>query len=195
MEAEATWILRAAERDEGALRSLYDALGGNVFALAQQMLGSREDAEEVVQDTFVKVFEHAGRYRPERGSARAWIYTIARNECRMRLRRRGARPRQDRDHDVHDPASPLPGQGRADPDARLQVKRILSGLDAEEAELVSDVFLRGYSHRELAERNGAPLGTVKSRIRRALLKLRQRLGDELEDGIAEDHDVGREGGA
>lgn len=182
MEAEASWILETAERDENALRSLYDALGRNVFALAHQMLGSREDAEEVVQDTFVKVYTHAARFRPEQGSARAWIYTIARNECRMRLRRRAARPRHDGDTDVHEPAGTLAATPTSPPpEVRLDVARALDQLEPDDARLLSDAFLQGFSHAQVAERSGMPLGTVKSRIRRALLKLRRSLGGEHVD--------------
>lgn len=179
MNEEAELLLRLRDHDDGALRSLYERLGGNVFALSIQMLGSREDAEEVVQDTFVKVFDAAGRFDPERGSARAWIYTIARNECRMRLRARGSRPRTLGEVDPHEPDTPLTAPPReAGHVERITVQEAFAKLERDEVAMLRASFFQGYSHGEIAEATDTPLGTVKSRIRRALLKLR----DFLEDG-------------
>lgn len=177
---EAELILRIARGDTAALRELYDALSGNVFALAIQMTDSREDAEEVVQDTFVNVHDNADRYDPARGSARAWIYTIARNECRMRLRKRSSRPKKADAVDLHEPGVPL----AADPvgashEDRIVVQRALNRLDDDEADLLEMAYFGGFSHREIADTTDRPLGTIKSRIRRALLKLRDFLDDPL----------------
>lgn len=176
MDAETELMRRVQTGDERALRELYERLGGNVHALALQMLRSREDAEEVVQDTFVSVYDHAGRFDPERGSVRAWVYTIARNAARMRLRRRRSRPVKDGDADPHEPGAPLAapplGAGHVE---RIAVDQCFARLEPDEAELLAAAFFDGYSHAEIAARDGAPLGTVKSRIRRALLKLREFL--------------------
>lgn len=173
MEAETELMRRVQRGEEGALRELYDRLAGNVHALALRMLHDRGDAEEVVQDTFVAVYDHAARFEPGRGSVRAWVYTIARNEALMRLRRRRSRPARDADLDPHEPGSPLAAPpGGAGHVERIAVERCLARLEPDEAELLVGAFFDGYSHRELAERSGAPLGSVKSRIRRALLKLR-----------------------
>lgn len=189
VDTEAQLIQRVRDGDEGGLRSLYEALGRNVFALARRMTGSREDAEEVLQDTFVKVHAKAGRFDPDRGSARAWIYTIARNECRMRLRARGSRPVAADGLDPHDAASRM----QASPDGashvdRLTVQEAFAALSHDEARLLEDAFFAGYSHAEIAEREGAPIGTVKSRLRRAMLKARDALtpapggSDAMEEG-------------
>ena len=177
MEPESALIVRVAQGDTGALRDLYERLSGNVFALVLAMLRSREDAEEVVQDTFVKLHRNAGRYRPDRGSARAWIYTIARNEARMRLRARSSRPRKTDSVDVHHADAPLAAQEQRDPVANVTVERAMAVLTPEDAALVRGSFFLGLSHAELAERNRLPLGTVKSRIRRALIAMRERLGE------------------
>lgn len=169
-------IRRLRDGDEAALRDLYEALGRNVFALARRMTGSREDAEEVVQDTFVKVHDKAARFDPVRGSVRAWVYTIARNECRMRLRARASRPRPAGGLDPHAPdstmASASPEEERID---RLTVQQAFASLSREDAQLLEDAFFGGYSHADIAERDAVPLGTVKSRIRRAMIKARASL--------------------
>lgn len=187
MDGEAAWIRQVATGDERALRALYDALGGRVFALARTMLHSPEDAEEVVQDTFVRVYEQAGRYRPERGSPRAWIYTIARNECRMRLRARRSRPRRADGIDPHAPDARVADR-RALPPApdRVALRAALDGLSEADAALVVDAYLRGWSHRELADREALPVGTVKSRLRRALRTLRGHLRDGPDGRPGED---------
>ncbi len=77
MDQEAELILRLRQQDEHALKVLYERLSGNVYALALRMLKRGEDAEEVVQDAFVKLFDHAQRFDPSKGSARAYLYTIA----------------------------------------------------------------------------------------------------------------------
>lgn len=178
MDPEAELIVRMQRGDEAALKNLYDLLSSNVFALARQMLGGAEDAEEVVQDTFVKVYENADRFDPGKGSARAWTYTIARNACRMRLRARGSRPRKADAVDLHEPGAPFEAPpGGAGHVERLTVQAALARLEHDEAALLTASFFDGYSHREIADRLDAPLGTVKSRIRRALLKLRDFLDD------------------
>lgn len=182
VDAETLLLMRVQDGDDAALRALYEALGRNVFALALQLVRSREDAEEVVQDTFVKVHAHAGRFDAGRGSVRAWVYTIARNEARMRLRARGARPASD-GTDPHDPASELAAAPLgADAADRLTVEQAFAGVPRDDARLLHDAFILGYSHTEIAEREAAPLGTVKSRLRRALLRARDALGgaDPLE---------------
>lgn len=177
MDGEAELIQRLAAGDEGALEALYRALGRNVFALALRMTGSREDAEELVQDTFVTVHAVADRFDPARGSARAWVYAIARNACGTRLRARRARPRATERADVHDPASAPPAEPHQNGAARLTVQEAFARLSPEETRLLEDAFYGGYSHAEIARREGAPLGTIKSRIRRAMLKARVALSD------------------
>jgi RNA polymerase sigma-70 factor, ECF subfamily len=172
MDDETNLIIRLSQGDETALQDLYERLSRQVFSLALQMLNSRQDAEEVLQDTFVKLVTHNG-FNPTYGSARAYIYTIARNECLMRLRAKGSRP-QLSEIDIHE--SPLEGAAK-DHDTSLSVQQALSKLESLDAKLLKASFYWGYTHDELAVQTGLPLGTVKSRVRRALLKLREILGD------------------
>ncbi|MEX2501317.1 MAG: RNA polymerase sigma factor [Trueperaceae bacterium] len=179
MDAETELLQQVSNGVDGALRSLYEALAGNVHALAWRMLHSREDAEEVVQDTFVKVHAASARFDPSRGSPRSWVYAIARNECRMRLRARGSRPQAADGVDLHDPGSPIASTSEPSPEAaatdRLTVHQAFANLSTDEARLLEDAYFGGYSHAEIAERESEPLGTVKSRLRRAMLKARATL--------------------
>jgi RNA polymerase sigma-70 factor, ECF subfamily len=174
MDQEATLIARIQAGDETALQELFELSKRQVYALAWHVLKNREDAEEVLQDTFVKLYQHNG-FNPEYGSARAYLYAIARNEALMRLRAKGARP-QLSDIDIHDPNAHFHA-ALQNPDDKLLVEKALASLEATDAKLLKASFYWGYTHDELSEQTGLPLGTVKSRVRRALLRLRDLLGD------------------
>lgn len=174
MDAEARALAAVAEGDETALLELYDALAPSLMALATQLTGGKEDAEEVVQDTFVRLCRHAERFDPRLGSVRAWAYTIARNLARSRWRAAGARP----DVIDHDLGARSGTWAATDPreaqEARVMTNQALAALEPLDRALVEAAFLSGYSHGELASSFDLPLGTVKSRLRRALLRLRER---------------------
>lgn len=195
VDAEAQLVQRVQDGDAAALRELYAALGGNVLALAFRMTGSREDAEEVLQDTFVDVHDSAIRFDPDRGSVRAWIYAIARNVCRMKLRARRSRPVKADGIDVTNPATSLrthpagPHGTGAHPIDRLTLQEAFAALSHDEARLLEASFFAGYSHAEIAATEGVPIGTIKSRIRRAMLKARDALSHGSDDA---DHDSGSE---
>lgn len=171
MDAESELVRRLAHGDESALGRLYERLGGNVYSLALHMLGTREDAEEVLQDAFVKLYRNASKFDPSLGTARAYLYTIARNEARMRLRSRSSRPATA---PLEDKEGVLAAPADRD---RQAIDGALSQLDGDELSLLQAAFFDGYSHAELARHTGLPLGTLKSRIRRALRKLRGALGE------------------
>lgn len=165
-------MLRLRRPDEAALADLYARVGPQVLALAGRLLGSREEAEEVLQDTFARLSERAGQYRPELGSPRAFIYTVARNEALSRLRARGARP-QAADPEL----APLEGLRAPAPDldTRVVVQGALERLPEQDQRLLRDAFFQGLSHGEIAAARQLPLGTVKSRLRRAMLAMRRHL--------------------
>lgn len=171
---------RTAADAEEALRELLTRHGGSVMALARHMLGSREEAEEVLQDAFMKLYRHAADFDEARASVRTYLFAIARNLSLSRLRARGARPRAAEGVDPHGVAFQSAVGVHDDALPGILVRDALAQLDGDERELLQGAFFLGYSHAELAERADLPLGTVKSRIRRAMLKLRQR----LEEGVA-----------
>lgn len=174
MDAEAVLLERLQKGDERALAELYEGLSGNVYALALQLLRSREEAEEVLQDTFLKLYQNPHGFQAERGSARAFVYTVARNACLSRLRAKRARPHKADDLDVHDPDTSL-GATSSNPSMSVEVRQALEQLEPVDQHLLGEAFFSGYSHGELAVRFDMPLGTVKSRVRRALLSLQQFL--------------------
>lgn len=173
MNDEALALRRIAAGDADALEPLYDALAPALMALAVRLCGGREDAEEVVQDVFVRLVQTADRFDPRLGSVRALAYTMLRNQVASRGRRAAARP-------VTVDLDPDGASGARDPrraqEDRLLVSGALAALEPLDRTLVSEAYLEGRSHAELAERHALPLGTVKSRIRRALQRLRPRLG-------------------
>ncbi len=174
MDTESELIIRLQLGDEAAFAELYELLANNVYALALQMLKNREDAEEVLQDCFIKLHQNANRFKPEFGSARAYIYTIARNEARMRLRAKQSRPKSNNDFDIHDPASTFEAKS-TDHDTRIFLEKALGDLNQTDKHLLEASFFQGYTHHDLSEQTGLPLGTIKSRLRRALLKLKEGL--------------------
>ncbi|MER3482683.1 MAG: RNA polymerase subunit sigma-24 [Meiothermus sp.] len=165
-----------AKGDERALEDLYGRHAPQVFALLLRMLQTREEAEEILQDTFVQLYREAGRYDPARGGVTAFLFTIARSRALSRLRVRRARPQKVEDQDLHDPDQELGLWREDDPEDRILVRRALAKLEPADRRLLEDAFYLGYSHTELAERYKMPLGTAKTRVRRALLKLREFLG-------------------
>src|SRR5690606_10108040 len=141
------------------------------------MLGSREEGEEVLHDTFLRMWRNASRFDPELASARTYLYAVARNLCLSRLRARSARPvNADLDEDAY--AYPGARSVAPDPVPPRMPKRALETLDDDERLLVEGSFYGGWSHSELAARPGLPLGTVKSRVRRALAKMRSALEED-----------------
>lgn len=172
MDDEAHALRRIAGGDADALAPLYDALAPALTALAVRLCGRKEDAEEVVQDVFVRLVQTADRFDPRLGSVRALAYTMVRNAVASRGRRAGARPvTVDLDPEGATGATnPWPAQER-----RILVGDALAALDPLDRTLVREAYLEGRSHAELAARHALPLGTVKSRIRRALQRLRVRM--------------------
>ena len=164
-------VIRLGRGDEQALAELYARLGANVYTLALSLLKSREEAEEVVQDTFLTLSRKAHLYATPERSPRAFVYTIARNKALSRLRRRKARPVKAEGWDVHEPQASFTS-GAADRVTSLFVEDLLAQLSEEERQLLEGAFYQGYSHAELSELTGLPLGTLKSKLRRALLKLK-----------------------
>ncbi|MGI8748863.1 MAG: RNA polymerase sigma factor [Deinococcus sp.] len=168
-------IIRLRHGEEDALGELYRSLSGVTYRVCLRMLGTPEDAEEVLQDTFLRVADRADVYDPSRGSVRTFVLTIAHHLCLERLRARRSRP-QRQDWAGDDQAFDLPAPPIArDPLDTALVQAALNGLAETDRVLLEAMFFDGYSHAEITSRTGLPLGTVKSRLRRALLKLRERM--------------------
>jgi RNA polymerase sigma-70 factor (ECF subfamily) len=169
--SDATLVERLPRDDSGdELRELYRRYAGQLFGFACNALGDRELAEEVVQDVFARAWRHARDYDPKRASVRTWLYSIARNRVVDARRRAAVRPGVAAGTEQETPA---------ELDRTLEQAVLLARLSPEHREVIRLAHYGGLTLREIAERKGIPLGTVKSRTSYALRSLRLIL-DEME---------------
>jgi RNA polymerase sigma-70 factor (ECF subfamily) len=163
--------------DDDAIRALYARFGRPVYAMGLRLLGSREAAEELTQDVFVTAWRKAARFDPARGRLSTWLMAIAHNLAVDRLRRDTgvSRPTLVLVDEVPD----VPGVDEEhvlmERDAAL---RALSTISDAERRLLARAYFRGMTAREIAETDGIPLGTVKTRLRSALIKIRKANEDK-----------------
>lgn len=171
----ATLLKSCAGGDRAALRALMDAEGGRMFGVARRMLRRVDLAEDAVQETLVLIWRRAHQFDPARGSAKGWVYTILRNRCLTLLRR------EDREVATEPEAFDRVVDGAVLDQAfsRLattsDLRRCLEGLDEQTRRAILSSYVLGHSHGEIAGRMEAPLGSVKSWVRRGLGKLRECL--------------------
>jgi RNA polymerase sigma-70 factor (ECF subfamily) len=168
---------RIAQRDPQALEAFYLRYARPVFSLALAMLGDRTRAADLTQEVFLLVWCHAGTYQPS-GSARAWVLRLTRNRAIDELRRDQRRP-QTVLRPLDDGWAALPAPlSQADAVERQAIHEAIAVLPAEQREALLLAFLHGLSHQAVATRLQTPLGTIKTRIRRALQALRQQLQED-----------------
>lgn len=180
---DAALLDRIAAGDPDALGELHDRYGRVVFGVLYRVLGVPEAAEEVSQDAFHAVWRRAGTYRADRGAVRTWLLAIARNAAIDWRRTKGRRIEREADIDE---AAELVEETRVDDrviaDLRAErVRAAVAELPEEQRTVLSLAFWSGLSQTEISERTGAPLGTVKSRVRLGMAKLRVQLRVEGED--------------
>ncbi|WP_116087508.1 sigma-70 family RNA polymerase sigma factor [Tropicimonas sp. IMCC34011] len=171
----AALIVACASGDRTALKTLVDAEGGRMQGVARRMLRRADLAEDAVQDAFVLVWRRAGQFDPDRGSARGWLYTILRNRCLTMLRREEREVSTDA-ADVD--TTPLPqvlASAYGGLDETTGLRQCLDRLDPPTRDAILASYVMGHSHGEIAGRLDSPLGTVKARVRRGLIKLRECL--------------------
>jgi RNA polymerase sigma-70 factor (ECF subfamily) len=183
----ADWIEAIVDHDERALSALYDATFQRVFGLVRRIVRNIAMAEEAVEDAYFQVWRQAVRFDRTRGGALTWLLAIARSRAIDTLRREVRFEHDDLD-DKAEPGLPseLPPADELLDLARYQsdLHQALMLLGAQPRQLVSLAFFRGLSHEEIAQQTQLPLGTVKSQIRRALLSLREILGERGMLGLA-----------
>lgn len=169
---DAQLIMRVAGSDEHALRLLYERHAGRMYAITCRLLGNREEAEEIVQESFLDLWNRAATFEPGAGSAAGWIFTIARNRAVDRLRARATRRRTlEAVKDEVPPPTVTPERQTESMEARKAVARALAALSPEQRTVIEMAYFDGLSQSEIATRTGSPIGTVKGRTRAALEKL------------------------
>ncbi len=176
---DAALIRRVAQGDRQAFLQLYDRYASRVYGLALHILRDAMAAEEVTQDAFLKLWENAATFDLRRGSMATWLLTITRRTAIDRLRYEARRPPLA-DPPPEGPEWPLPQAeaGTVSEEARwMTVRFALADLPLEQRQAITLAFYYGLSHRQIAEHLGLPLGTVKTRIRLGMEKLRRALGE------------------
>jgi RNA polymerase sigma-70 factor (ECF subfamily) len=176
-------ITRAADGDERAMAELYDRYGQVLYAVAYRIVGQRADAEEVVLDALAQAWREATRFEAGRGSVAAWLTTIARSRALDLVRARSRRDRITAAAAAERPdTSPAMGGWRADPSSgveyaerRTQVQAALETLSPAQRRAIELAFFEGLSQSEIAELLQEPLGTIKTRVRLGMQKLRESL--------------------
>ena len=168
---------RVAQGDGDAFARLFDQHAPVVLGLLYRILGSRGEAEEVLQEVYLQVWTQSARYDEGRSSPRGWILMLARSRALDRLRRRDASRRREEEAGAEALAATRP-VGTERLEARERRDRVSSALDLlspEQRRCIELAFFEGLTHTQIAERLEAPLGTVKSRILLGMNKLRQAL--------------------
>jgi RNA polymerase sigma-70 factor, ECF subfamily len=176
--SDAELLARVGERDREAFEILYGRYVRPIFGLALRRLGDRGHAEDAVQEAFAAIWRSASTYRPERGAAGGWLYTVARNAIVDRLRRTG--PTSDAELPELASAEPGPSQQAEESWVSWRVHRALEELQPREREVIELAYWSGMSQSEVATYLGLPLGTVKTRTRSGLARLASVLEGELE---------------
>lgn len=182
---DASLMRQIAKGRQAALSELYDRYARLVFSLALHTTGDRASAEEITQDVFVRAWEHAEQYRPDQGAVRAWLASIARHRSIDLLRRQGTRA------EVHSVSwdEMEEGSGIEVPSGgtqqeaelsmlRADVRAAVANLPEEQKQALALAYFRAYTQAEVATVLGVPLGTVKTRIRLGMDKLRAALQDQ-----------------
>ena len=172
--ADIALLARMAAGDEGALGELYDRHSRLLFGLILRIVRERRDAEEVLQEVFVRAWTRADTYSPTLGSPAAWLIGIARNRAIDRLRTNVVRLRAV-EHVTPAPPIQTPEALASMSERRREIREAMASLPVEQCQLIECAYFEGLTQSELAARFNIPLGTVKARVRTGLLTLRSLL--------------------
>lgn len=165
-------LARVALADRRAFDRLYVLTSGKLFAVALRMMKDRAEAEDILQEAYVRIWQRASSFRPGEGRSMSWLVTITRNLAidRMRARTTPVAP-MEMAEDVPDD-KPTPETALAQTESRAQIDACLDELDGQRAEAVRAAYLEGWSYQELADRFDTPLNTIRTWLRRSLMRLR-----------------------
>ncbi|MFE9395350.1 sigma-70 family RNA polymerase sigma factor [Streptomyces flavidovirens] len=171
-------VARVADGDQDAFATLYDSIAGPVFGLVLKVLRDPSQSEEVAQEVMVEVWRTATRFRPEQGSVMTWVMTMAHRRAVDRVRSEQAATDREQRTARRDQTPPY-DQVSEEVTVRLeseQVRRCLRTLTDLQRQAVTLAYYQGYTYREVAASLSAPLGTVKTRLRDGLIRLRDCMG-------------------
>jgi RNA polymerase sigma-70 factor (ECF subfamily) len=178
-ESQAQLLRRIATQDRQALTEFYDQTAGMFFSIAVRILGDTHEAEEVVQDVFVQIWSKAGTFNRALGAPIHWAVGITRNRSidRLRARQRRARVLEEATElsDNHPVASSQQSNLSLSEEELVKVRSAVKSLPQDQQQAIEMAFFNGLTHQEIAATLNEPLGTVKARIRRGMLKLRDSL--------------------
>jgi RNA polymerase sigma-70 factor (ECF subfamily) len=182
--ADREMILRISRGDQTAFSALYDRLSGPLYSLALKMLGDASDAQDALQEVFVQIWSRARTYDREKSSVFSWAVLLTRSRAIDRLRARDRRLRvvggstadeAERAEATYASTLETASDTVNRNDEAARVRSLLNNLPSEQREAIELAFFGHLTHHEIAAQLGQPLGTVKARIRRGLLKLREQL--------------------
>lgn len=179
---DAALLARIVERDERAVEALYARYSGPLYSLAYQVTGAERFAQDVVQEVFVALWRDANRFDPSRGAVAPWLFSLARHKA-IDLVRREANIRKrtaDVDLEFHESGDDVDQETWQ----RIRKEKVLAAIEEltpVQREALELAFFGGLTHVEVADRLEIPLGTAKTRIRSALLRLRDILGDSVSE--------------
>jgi RNA polymerase sigma-70 factor, ECF subfamily len=172
----------AANGDEAAFGVLYRRLAPALYGMAFRMMNDAKEAEDVLQEGFTYIWRKANTYDPGRSSAYAWAVMIVRNKAidKLRARQRGERLREKvtSESGLFADQVDTSAQEPVSRERKVQVREALQQIAPEQRQAVELAFFSGLTHEQIAERLGTPLGTIKARIRRGLLRLRDFFEEE-----------------
>jgi RNA polymerase sigma-70 factor (ECF subfamily) len=161
-----------------AFAVIYDRHSAAAFSLVYRIIGRRSEAEDALQEGFLSIWRSGGRYDPTRGSVRSWLLGIIHNRAIDVIRRASVHERRRASDEGIEERLPAPGSTEAEVLRRMdavQVREALDALPDEQVRVIELAYFGGFTHVEIAEMLGQPLGTVKARMRLGLQKLRGRL--------------------
>ena len=184
LDAEIALLRHVAQGDRRSFEELYDRFSGVLFSTAYRVLNNQEAAEDVLQDVFIQIWEKAPLYDPSRGKPMTWAITLTRNKAIDRLRSTQRRTRlQDAMQRESETAEQFDDRSSFDSastgDTNKLVREAIQTLSKEQREAIELAFFSSLTQMEIAERLNEPLGTVKARIRRGMMRLRDLLGPRL----------------
>jgi RNA polymerase sigma-70 factor, ECF subfamily len=175
-------IDRIKNKDKAALREIYSRFSQAVFNLAFRMLGDRENAEEVVQDIFLQVWNKAQTYERGRGAVSTWIINIARSRSIDKLRTLGYRDRNtELDEEKLNSSTDFSRILEDREEKKNVIEKALYGLPQNQRDVIELVYFEGFTHVEAAEELNEPIGTIKTRLRLGVIKLKEKMAPYVKE--------------